>query len=85
MEAAAEELATLLLLEDQELLGEAHPSELVATMSQQLVEQEVAMEGELVPLVVHSLMAPQVVEVEDLATREVLMVVQEEQVARVQL
>ena len=85
MEAAAEELATLLLLEDQELLGETHPSELVATTSQQLVEQEAVMEGELVPLVVHSLMAPQVVEVEDLATREVLMVVQEEQVARVQL
>lgn len=75
----------LLLLEDQELLGETHPSELVAIMSQQLVEQEVAMEGELVPLVVHYLMAPQVVEVEETATREVLMVVQEEQVARVQL
>jgi hypothetical protein len=85
VEAEAEELATLLLLEDQELLGETRLLELVATMSQQLVEQEAVMEGELVPPVVPSPTAPQAGEAEEMAMQVVLMVVQEEQVARVQL
>jgi hypothetical protein len=76
----------LLLLVVQELLGEAHPSELVDTMLQQLVEQEAAMEIELlVALAVHSPMAPRVEEAGDTETQVVLTVVQEELVARVQL
>lgn len=83
---AAGEVVMLLQLVVQEPRGEARPSELVATMSQQLVEQEVALEIELlVPPVVHSPMDLLVVEVEDMATREELMEVQEELVVRAQL